>query len=75
MSRRAKCPMCTDGILTATEGKLDQSGNTYLPTTVWACDVCGCVHYDAAREGWRPRDGYARAADPTAAEAPIQRAA
>ena len=49
MTRTAKCPMCTDGILTRTDGKLDQSGETYLPTAIWACDTCGCVRYDAAK--------------------------
>src|ERR687887_489628 len=55
MTRTAKCPMCADGVLTGTDGKLDQSGNTHLPTTVWACDVCGCVRYDPANVArWRP---------------------
>jgi hypothetical protein len=57
MTRRAKCPMCKDGMLTASEGKLDQSGGTYLPTTTWSCDVCGCVRYDGAKaSAWRGRE-------------------
>jgi hypothetical protein len=55
MTPQAKCPMCANGVLTRTDGKLDQSGETYLPTTAWACDVCGCVRYDAAKvAAWRP---------------------
>jgi hypothetical protein len=57
MTRRAKCPICRDGVLTATAGKLDQSGNTYLPTTVWSCDVCGCARYEPAKATtWRSQD-------------------
>jgi len=71
--------MCTDGVLTGTDGKLDQSGDTYLPTTVWACDVCGCVRYDAAQVApWRSYE----ACEPTRSsrctsvdESTIQRAA
>jgi hypothetical protein len=65
MTRTAKCPMCNDGVLTGSDGKLDQSGNTHLPTTVWACDVCGCVRYDgAARVGWQPNQARAAGTTP-----------
>ena len=30
------------------EGKLDQSGQTYLPTVVWTCGVCGCKAWEPA---------------------------
>ena len=54
MTRTVKCPMCRDGFLTAGEGKLDQSGGTYLPTTVWSCAVCGCARYEGAKTSrWR----------------------
>jgi hypothetical protein len=46
--------MCRDGFLTPAEGKLDQSGRTYLPTTVWSCEVCGCARYEPAKTSpWR----------------------
>jgi len=55
MTERAKCPMCAHGEVTRTEGCLDQSGTTYLPTTVWTCQDCGCVRYDPAPSArWRP---------------------
>jgi hypothetical protein len=39
-----KCSMCKDGILRLTEavGRLDQCGQSYLPTSVFACDGTGC---------------------------------
>jgi hypothetical protein len=60
--------MCADGVLTASEGKLDQSGHTYLPTTMWSCDTCGCVRYDAANSArWQSeRSREAAAAAPGA---------
>ena len=68
MTRRAKCPMCRDGFLTATEGKLDQSGGTYLPTTVWSCDVCGCARYEGAQASpWRSHAADEASAIPRAA--------
>jgi hypothetical protein len=70
--------MCTDGVLTGTDGKLDQSGNTYLPTTVWTCDVCGCVRYDPANVArWRPHESCesADASAPAPGVSTMQRAA
>jgi hypothetical protein len=64
--------MCSDGVLTRTEGKLDQSGETYLPTTVWSCDVCGCVRYDPAKVTWR---SYKACASTSAGTGTTQRAA
>lgn len=42
------CPMCHDGVLLRTEGRLDQSGDSYLPTSVWACPQCGYTRYEPA---------------------------
>ena len=76
MSRRAKCPMCTDGVLTGSDGKLDQSGNTYLPTTVWTCDVCGCVRYDPANVArWRAHESCEAPASTAPCADAMQRAA
>ncbi len=48
------CPMCEDGVAVRGEGRLEQSGDTYLPTIVWACRCCGYVRYEAALgAGWR----------------------
>jgi hypothetical protein len=55
MKERAKCPMCPQGEVTRSEGCLDQSGATYLPTSVWSCDVCGYVRHDPAPSArWLP---------------------
>ncbi len=54
MIDRDKCPMCADGEVRRSEGKLEQSGATYLPTAVWTCNVCGYVRYDPATDArWR----------------------
>ncbi len=67
MTDGAKCPMCGDTDVKRAEGCLDQSGATYLPTTVWECRVCGCVRYDPAPSArWRPLEA---AADPAPAAA------
>ena len=42
------CPMCHDGVLLRTEGKLDQSGDSYLPTDVWTCPRCGYSRFEPA---------------------------
>jgi ribosomal protein L37AE/L43A len=53
-----KCPMCADGEVTRSEGRLDQSGATYLPTNVWTCKVCGYVRFDPAMAArWLPLYG------------------
>jgi ribosomal protein L37AE/L43A len=55
MNDRARCPMCADGEVTRSEGRLEQSGNTYLPTSMWTCDTCGYVRYEpAVVVHWRP---------------------
>ncbi len=65
---QAKCPMCAEGEVSRTEGKLEQSGATYLPTSVWRCNSCGYVRYDPAPSAqWRP---LAVAEDDAGAEAP-----
>lgn len=68
MTERAKCPMCGEGEVTRAEGCLDQSGTTYLPTTVWTCDVCGCARYEPAPAArWRPLE-FAASGAPAAPE-------
>jgi hypothetical protein len=55
MTERARCPICGQSEVRSAEGALDQSGTTYLPTTVWTCDACGCVRYEPAPSArWRP---------------------
>ena len=50
------CPMCPDGELSRGEGRLDQSGETYLPTVIWDCTTCGYAHYEpAVGASWRGR--------------------
>jgi len=50
-----RCPVCKNGDVRRHEGKLDQSGFTYLPTVVWSCDVCGYARYEAVRDArWLP---------------------
>lgn len=57
MDATTHCPACAHGTLAHGEGKLDQSGDTYLPTTRWACDTCGYVRYDpAVRMRWRAHE-------------------
>jgi hypothetical protein len=48
------CPICGGGILSRSEGKLEQSGDSYLPTVVWTCPRCEYSRYEAAtRAHWR----------------------
>ncbi len=42
------CPMCHDGVLLRTEGRLDQSGDSYLPTAVWTCPRCEYSRFEPA---------------------------
>ncbi len=67
MTDRDKCPMCADGEVTRSEGKLDQSGTTYLPTVVWTCTLCGYVRYEPAPSA-RWRSLYESEAIPAAGE-------
>ncbi len=48
MSERGACPMCDGGELVRREGRLDQSGDTYLPTTVESCPICGYARWEPA---------------------------
>ncbi len=48
------CPICNGDTLVCGEGKLEQSGDSYLPTVVWSCGCCGYARYDPAPGGkWR----------------------
>jgi len=59
------CPMCRSASLCPGQGRLDQSGDSYLPTAIWSCACCGYVRYEpAVGERWRP------AAEPAVALAP-----
>ena len=59
-----KCPQCAkskgvangEGVLKPSPGKLDQSGDEYLPTTVWTCNTPYCAYkeWDAAPAGTKP---------------------
>jgi len=42
------CPMCRDGILERREGRLDQSGDSYLPTVASRCPRCEYVRFEPA---------------------------
>ena len=48
MTEGTRCPICQAGSIRRGEGRLDQSGDTYLPTTVWTCDVCSYAQYESA---------------------------
>lgn len=48
MPENVQCPMCADGVAVRGEGRLEQCGDTYLPTIVWTCRRCGYVRYEAA---------------------------
>jgi hypothetical protein len=68
--------MCADGVLTATEGRLDQSGATYLPTTIWSCNTCGCARYESAtRVAWRSLETGAPDGSEAASESVAERRA
>jgi len=69
MNDTAHCPMCADGEVTRSEGRLEQSGETYLPTSIWTCNTCGYVRYEAAVVvHWRPVESC-RAPAPVTAQA------
>ncbi len=48
MPERRKCPICAAGEMVRREGKLDQCGDTYLPTTVSTCTICGYAKFEPA---------------------------
>lgn len=68
-----RCPMCHDGVLARAEGRLDQSGDSFLPTEVWHCARCEYTRYaPAVKVRWQPSHP---AAEPAAEPAPARRAA
>lgn len=53
--REQACPICRQGTLECFEGRLDQSGNSYLPTTVWRCPRCEYARFEPALKArWVP---------------------
>lgn len=63
MPDNVHCPMCSDGVAVRRDGRLEQSGDTFLPTTVWTCDRCGYARYEAALDArWRVEPAHRRAA-------------
>jgi hypothetical protein len=40
--------MCSGGELVCREGRLEQSGETFLPTTTWSCGLCGYAVWEPA---------------------------
>jgi hypothetical protein len=64
MSDGVRCPICIDGEVVLQEGRLDQSGQTYLPTSVTLCTTCGWARYEPARTAaWQPTRAPAALAD------------
>lgn len=61
--------MCAGGELVRREGSLDQSGDTYLPTAVVRCAVCGYAEFAPAL-GVRWRSAMAEASAPVAIPRP-----
>jgi rubredoxin len=67
------CPMCHDEKLTRSEGRLDQSGESYLPTVVWRCARCEYTRFEpAVHAKWL---STVDAAEPTAEPIAPRRAA
>jgi len=51
------CPICHGGTLARGEGRLEQSGESYLPTVVWSCGRCGYARFEsAAGKRWQPAE-------------------
>jgi hypothetical protein len=70
MADALRCPMCANGEVSRAEGRLDQSGATYLPTTVWSCCTCGYTRYEPALgAAWRSSIEQAAAAQVAVASA------
>ncbi len=57
------CPICHGGSLEVGEGRLDQSGDSYLPTATLRCPRCGYARFEPALHArWRPSvEGVAEA--------------
>jgi hypothetical protein len=62
--------MCHDGVLSRSEGRLDQSGDSYLPTMVWTCARCEYTRYEPALHAQWRRGAEPEVADPAAVAAP-----
>jgi len=45
---RERCKVCGNGEVQPHAGRLEQSGDTYLPTIVWACATCGFSRFEPA---------------------------
>lgn len=57
MAERERCPMCDAGDLTRATGQLEQSGETFLPTIVSSCAICGYARFEPALGvQWRADD-------------------
>jgi hypothetical protein len=64
--------MCDAGDLARATGQLEQSGETFLPTTVSSCAICGYARFEpAVGAHWRADAAPA----PLAPAAPARRAA
>jgi hypothetical protein len=71
------CPVCHAGSLVRGEGRLEQSGDSYLPTVVWSCALCEYRQYEPATGAhWRSAaEPAADAQEPEAAPARARRQA
>ncbi len=78
--REHACPICRQGTLERGEGRLDQSGDTYLPTLVWRCPRCEYARFEPVPQArWVPAAApvavmptAARSAWPAAVAAPAR---
>ncbi len=71
------CPICNGATLVRGEGKLEQSGDSYLPTVVWSCGCCGYARFEPALgRKWRAADELVAASTmaPSIASAPAPEA-
>lgn len=64
------CPICHDGVLERVPGRLDQSGDSYLPTVVWRCPRCEYGRFEPAL-GTRWRRGIDGVEGPARVEQPV----
>jgi len=75
MSEGDRCPVCGNPEMHRSEGRLDQCGLTYLPTTVWSCPACEFASYAPALAAhWQPTEAARSESVPSPA-APTRRAA
>lgn len=52
------CPYCHKSDLVEGVGRLDQSGEQYLPTRTWTCDGCGYKDWERVPSGVMPLPYY-----------------